>query len=383
MCVEREEGSFMPWNDKNDGGGPWKPSDKNNGPWGQGPQGPKGGGSGGTPPDLEEILRRGQERLKQALPGGGGGSAANPVFFGLLGAGALALWLMQAVYQVQPDQLGQELFLGKPKAEVSMPGLHFHFWPLEKVEIVSTTQQREQIGSSNAATSSGRKEGQMLSGDQNVVDVNFTVIWSVNDPKKYLFGVTSQREMVRMIAESAMREFVGRSNAEEVRTEGRQKVEDAVRTQTQLTLDSYEAGVTVVGVQLEKADPPLEVASAFEEVQRAQQNQDQVQREADAYANKRLGEARGEASRMREEAQGYKQSIVAEAQGQAARFVSVYDEYAKAKDVTRERLYLETIEQVFSRSRKIIMEPGGQGVVPYLPLSELPAPNKPKTEVAN
>jgi modulator of FtsH protease HflK len=370
----------MPWNNQNDGGGPWKPSDKNNGPWGQGPKEPKGGGPGGTPPDLEEILRRGQERLKQAMPGGGG---ANPVFFGLLGAGVLALWLMQAIYQVQPDELGQELLLGKPKEEVSMPGLHFHFWPFEKVEIVSTTQQREQIGSSNAATQSGRKEGQMLSGDQNVVDVNFTVLWSVNDPKKYLFGVNSQPEMVRMVAESAMREFVGRSNAEEVRTEGRQKVEDAVRTQTQATLDGYNAGVTIVGVQLEKADPPAEVASAFEEVQRAQQNQDQVQREADAYANKRLGGARGDASQMREEAQGYKQSIVAEAQGQAARFVSVYDEYAKAKDVTRERLYLETIEQVFSKSRKIVMEPGGQGVVPYLPLSELQAPAKPKTEVAN
>lgn len=371
----------MPWNDKNDGGGPWKPSDKNNGPWGQGPNGSNGGGPGSTPPDLEEILRRGQERLRRALPGGAGG--ANPVFFGLLGAGALALWLMQSIYQVQPDELGQELLLGQPKTEVSTPGLHFHFWPLEKVEIVSTTQQREQIGSSNAATTSGRKEGQMLSGDQNVIDVNFTVIWSVNDPKKYLFGVNSQRDVVRMVSESAMREFVGRSNAEEVRTEGRQKVEDAVRVQTQQTLDGYGAGVTIVGVQLEKADPPAEVASAFEEVQRAQQNQDQVQREADAYANKRLGEARGEASRMREEAQGYKQSIVAEAQGQAARFVSVYDEYAKAKDVTRERLFLETMEDVYGKSRKIIMEPGGQGVVPYLPLNELGTSAKPKTEVAN
>jgi modulator of FtsH protease HflK len=367
----------MPWNNQSGGGGPWKPSDKNGGPWGQGPQGPKNTGPGNTPPDLEDILRRGQDRLKQALPGG-----ANPVFFGLLGAGVVALWLMQAIYQVQPDQLGQELLLGKPKAEVSMPGLHFHFWPLETVEIVSTTQNREQVGSSNPATASGRKEGLMLSGDQNVVDVNFTVIWSVNDPKKYLFGVDSQREMVRMVSESAMREFVGRSNAEEVRTDGRQKVEDAVRTQTQATLDGYGAGVTIVGVQLEKADPPSEVASAFEEVQRAQQNQDQVQREAEAYSNKRLGEARGQASQLREEAQGYKQGVVAQAQGQAARFVSVYDEYAKAKDVTRERLYLETIEQVFSKSRKIVMEPGGSGVVPYLPLNELPSVAKPQAEPA-
>ena len=362
----------MPWNNQSGGGGPWKPSGNNGGPWGQGPQGPQNRGPGGGPPDLEDILRRGQERLKQSIPGGG----ANPIFFGLLGAGVVAFWLMQSIYQVQPDQLGQELLLGKPKEEVSAPGLHFHFWPVETVEIVSTTQNREQIGSSNPATASGRKEGLMLSGDQNVVDVNFTVIWSVNDPKKYLYGVTSQRDMVRMISESAMREFVGRSNAEEVRTEARQRVEDAVRQQTQATLDAYGAGVTIVGVQLEKADPPSEVASAFEEVQRAQQDQDRVQREADAYANKRLGEARGEASRMREEAQGYKQSVVAEAQGQAARFVSVYDEYAKAKDVTRERLYLETIEQVFGSSRKIVMEPGGSGIVPYLPLGELGAPTR-------
>lgn len=364
----------MPWNNQNDGGGPWKPTDKNEpnkgGPWGQGPKGPRGGGPG-TPPDLEEILRRGQDKLRQALPGGGG---ANPVFFGLLAVGVLALVLSQAFYTVQPDELGQELRLGKPKATVSAPGLHFLMWPIDTVEIVSTTQNREQIGSSNAPTASGRKEGQMLSSDQNVVDVNFTVIWQVADPKKYLFGVDSQRDMVRMVAESAMREYVGRATGESVRTGRRQELEDQVRTQTQSTLDSYGAGVTIVGVQLEKADPPAEVADAFEEVQRAQQNQDQFQREAEAYANKRLGEARGEASRMREEAQGYKQSVIAEAQGQASRFVSVYNEYAKAKDVTRERLYLETIEQVFGKSRKIIMEPGGQGVVPYLPLNDLAAP---------
>lgn len=366
----------MPWNNQSGGGGPWKPSggDGNGqGPWGQGPQGqgPRRSGPGGGPPDLEDLLRMGQEKFRQSIPGGG----ANPVFFGLAAAALGALWLTQAIYQVQPDQLGQELLLGKPKEEVSTPGLHFHLWPLETVEIVSTTQNREQIGGS-ATTQSGRKEGLMLSGDQNVVDVNFTVIWSVNDPKKFLFGVNSQRDMVRLVAESAMREFVGKSNAEEVRTEGRQKVEDAVRTQAQATLDSYGAGVTIVGIQLEKADPPQEVASAFEEVQRAQQNQDQVQREAEAYSNKRLGEARGEASRISQEAQAYKQSVVAEAQGQASRFTSVLNEYAKAKDVTRERLYLETMEKVFGSSRKIIM-PEGQGVVPYLPLNELGSPAKP------
>lgn len=367
----------MPWNNQSGGGGPWKPSDKNNGgPWGQGPQGPRNPGPGNTPPDLEEILKRGQDRLKQALPGGG----ANPVFFGLAGAGLLALWLMQAIYTVQPDQLGQELLLGKPKEEVSAPGLHFHFWPIETVEIVSTTQNREQIGSSNGPTASGRKEGLMLSGDQNVVDINFTVIWQVKDPKQFLFGIDAQQEMVRMVAESAMREYVGRSRAEDVRTERRQEVEDQVRQQTQTTLDGYGAGITIVGIQLEKADPPAEVADAFEEVQRAQQDQDRVQREAEAYSNKRLGEARGEASRMRAEAQGYKQSVIAEAEGQAARFNSVVAEYNKAKDVTRERLYLETMEQVFAKTRKILIEPDKQGVVPYLPLNEFVPAARPQAE---
>jgi membrane protease subunit HflK len=178
--------------------------------------------------------------------------------------------------------------------------------------------------------------------------------------------------MVRSVAESAMREFVGRTPDEEVRTGGRQKLEDSVQKVTQTTLDAYGAGITVVGVQLEKADPPSEVADAFEEVQRAQQDQDRFQREADAYSNKKLGDARGEAARLREEAQGYKQSVIAEAQGEAARFVSVYDEYRKAEDVTRMRMYLETMQQVLGQSNKVILDTkNGQGVVPYLPLSEL------------
>jgi membrane protease subunit HflK len=358
----------MPWSNQSGGGGPWGGGGNGGGPWGQGPRGPGGsGGPQGTPPDLEAILRRGQDRLKRAFPGGGGGGgfAVGVLIIAVL----VVFWAFKSVYTVQPDELGQELVLGKPKAGVEEPGLHFMWWPVEQVEIVQTQQIREAVGSFSNSSSD---ESQMLSGDQNIIDVDFTVIWRVNDPKSFLFNIDDPEQMVRSVAESAMREFVGRTPDEEVRTGGRQKLEESVQKVTQTTLDAYHAGISIVGVQLEKADPPAEVADAFEEVQRAQQDQDRFQREADAYANKRLGDARGEASRLRAEAEGYKESVIAQAQGEAARFISVYDEYKKAEDVTRKRLYLETMEKVLGRSNKIILdEKDGQGVVPYLPLDEL------------
>jgi membrane protease subunit HflK len=368
--TERE---FMPWSNQSGGGGPWGGGGGNSGgPWGQGPRG-TGGGPQGTPPDLEAILRRGQDRLKRALPGGGGGGFAIGI---LIIAVLVVFWAFKSIYTVQPDELGQELFLGKPKTTVEEPGLHFMWWPIEQVEIVQTQQIREAIGSFSNSTND---ESQMLSGDQNIIDVDFTVIWRVTDPKKFLFNIDDPEQMVRSVAESAMREFVGRTPDEEVRTGGRQKLEESVQKVTQTTLDAYNAGISVVGVQLEKADPPAEVADAFEEVQRAQQDQDRFQREADAYANKKLGDARGEASRLREEAQGYKQSVIAQAQGEAARFVSVFNEYKKAEDVTRKRLYLETMEKVLGHSNKIIIdEKNGQGIVPYLPLDQLMKQSLPK-----
>ncbi len=360
----------MPWNNQSGGGGgPWGGGNNGGGPWGQGPRGTGGGGGPqGSPPDLEAILRRGQDRLRRALPGGGGsGFAIGMLIIVVL----LVLWAFKAVYTVQPDELGQELLLGQPKQAVEEPGLHFMWWPVEQVQIVQTQQIREAIGSFSNGNADD-SESQMLSGDQNIIDVDFTVLWRVTDPKKFLFNIDDQEQMVRSVAESAMREFVGRTPDDQVRTSGRQKLEDLVRKVTQSTLDAYNAGITVVGVQLEKADPPAQVADAFEEVQRAQQDQDRFQREADAYSNKKLGDARGEASRLREEAQGYKQSVIAQAQGEAARFTSVDDAYQKAKDVTRKRLYLETMEKVLGGSNKVILDfKNGQGVVPYLPLNDL------------
>jgi membrane protease subunit HflK len=351
----------MPWNN-NAGGGGWKGG--GGGPWGSGPQ-----QRGPQPPDLEELLRRSQDRLRSILPAGGRGNASVVV----LAVAALAvLWLVKAVYTVQPDELGQELVFGQPKEEVSTQGLHFHFWPVETVEKVSTRVQRESIGSEDSARRTGAETNLMLSGDQNIVETNFSVLWRVADPKKFLFNVAEAEDFLRRVSESAMRELVGRSTAEEVRTERRAEVEEGVRALVQGTLDVYDAGISIVGVQLERADPPTEVADAFEEVQRAQQDLNRFQLEADQYANRRLGDARGEAAQITEQALGYKEQVVAEAEGESQRFVSVLTEYERAEDVTRTRLFLETMERVLGHSNKIILEEAvGQGVLPYLPLDQL------------
>ena len=352
----------MPWNNNAGGGGGWKGG--GGGPWGSGPQ-----QRGPQPPDLEELLRRSQDRLRSALPSGGRGNASIAL---LVGAALVILWLVNSIYTVQPDELGQELVFGDPKEEVATQGLHFHWWPVETVEKVPTRVQREFIGADDSVRRTGNETNLMLSADQNIVEINFSVLWRVSDPKKFLFNVGDPEVFLRRVAESAMRELVGRSSAEEVRTERRAEVEEGVRALVQGTLDAYDAGISIVGIQLERADPPTEVADAFEEVQRAQQDLNRFQLEAEQYANRRLGDARGEAAQISEQAIGYRQQVVAEAQGESQRFVSVLGEFEQAEDVTRERLFLETMERVLGNSNKIILEQeGGPGVLPYLPLDQL------------
>lgn len=358
----------MPWNNQSGGGGgggPWGGggSGGGGGPWGQGPRGP--GGPQGSPPDLEDIIRRGQDRLKKALPGGGG---ASPALLGLIAVAVLVVWVFQAIYTVQPDELAVELRFGKPKQELSEPGLHFHWWPIETVEKANTAEKLVNIGETRSGTSSGL----MLSGDQNIVDVKFSVAYQVSDPAAYLFNVSGPDEMVRQVAESAMREAVGRRPAQDIFRDDRQGIADAVRGIIQSTLDSYAAGLAVNAISIEDAAPPREVADAFDEVQRAEQDEDRFVEESNQYSNQKLGQARGEAAQVREDAAAYKNRVVQEAQGEAQRFISVYDEYAKAPDVTRKRLFLETMEKVLKDSNKVILEQGnGQGVIPYLPLPEL------------
>lgn len=352
----------MPWNTEGGGGnqgGPW-----GQGPWGQGPKRPGGGGGRGpVPPDLDELIRKGQDKLKQMLPGGGGGRFSWLLPVALVGA----FWLYNSIYQVQADERGVVLRFGE-YTRTATPGLHFAFWPVETME-KPKVEAENQINFGGSDT-----EGLMLAGDQNIVDIQFSVLWRISNPEEFLFNIqTPQEAMVKAIAESAMREVVGRTAAEEVRTTGRQKAQDEVRVIAQATLDSYKAGIVITSVNLEKADPPRQVIASFEEVQRAEQNQAQLINEADQYRNQRLRLAEGEAAKLVEDAKAYKSRIVAEAQGEAARFVSVYNEYKNAKDVTRQRLFLETMEQILGQSSKVIIESGsgGQGVVPYLPLPEI------------
>jgi modulator of FtsH protease HflK len=351
----------MPWNNQG-GGGPWG-GGNGGGPWDQGPRGPVGPQS--SPPDLEEIIRRGQDRLRRALPGGGG---ASPAMIAVIILALLGLWAFKAVYTVQPDQLAVELRFGKPKQELSEPGLHFHWWPVETVETVSVAERLVDIGEIRGGSSSGL----MLSGDQNIVDVKFSVAYQVDNPVYYLFQVDEPDGMVRQVSESAMREVVGRRPAQDIFRDDRQGIAEEVREILQATLEEYGAGVRINALSIEDVAPPREVADAFDEVQRAEQDEDRFVEESNQYANQRLGQARGEAAQIREAAAAYRNRVVQEAEGEAQRFISVYDEYAKAPEVTRRRLFIETMESVLRGSNKVIVEQGsGQGVIPYLPLPEL------------
>ncbi len=267
---------------------------------------------------------------------------------------------------------------GRPSDALSTAGLHFLWWPVQAVERVDITQKKTEIGSV-AGRGGDSSDGVMLTSDQNIVDAKFSVLWTVSDPRAYLFNVRDPDDMVRATAESAMREVVGRSPATEIFRSERGGIQTEVQGIIQTILDSYGLGVRIEQVNIEAVSPPPEVSDAFAEVQRAQQDQIKFQEEARNYANTLLGNARGQSSKIREDAAAYKSRVVQEAEGEAARFVSIYNEYAKSPEVTRKRLYLETMEQVLGGSEKVIVEPGttGSGVVPYLPLPALQSRSTP------
>ncbi|MBL8590220.1 MAG: FtsH protease activity modulator HflK [Methylobacteriaceae bacterium] len=374
----------MPWNNQNGGGGgPWKPS--NPGPWGQGPGGggSGGGGGGGGPPDLEEFLRRGQERFKQAMPGGS---------LGAKGVAALALvgvlvWLLSGFYTVQTNEVGVNLRFGA-YAGKTQPGLNYNFpYPIGSVVKLKVTDRNAIDVGARSLPASARtgaesmidlpEESLMLTGDENIADVKFRVIWQIDPmkPEDFAFNIRNPQETVKAVAESAMREIVGRTQIQRILTAERKIIEPTVQELMQKVLNDYRAGVLVLQVQLLSVDPPAQVISAFRDVTAAQQDMQRLRNEAEAYANRVVPEARGAAARIQREAEAFRSQTVAEAKGQAARFMQVYNEYAKAPDVTRERLYLETMERVLGRMDKIILDnKAGSGVVPYLPLNELTAP---------
>ena len=355
----------MPWENNGGGGG----RNNNGGPWGQAPGGGGGGPrrpGGGNTPSLEDILNRGRDQFRGGLPGGK---------WALIG-GALALiafWGLNSIYTINEGEVGVELRFGAPKPELSQAGLHFHLWPIETVERASVRLNQTTIGSAAAGTRAADEDGLMLSGDQNIVDVRFTVFWAVNDPVAYLFNVRDPEDMVRSAAESAMREVVGRRPVNDVFRDDQAGIAEEVRAITQTILDNYALGVLVNQINIEGAAPPAEVADAFNEVQRAEQDEDRVQEEARSYANTLLGDARGRAAALREDAAAYTNRVVQEATGEAERFNAIYAEYVNAPEVTRKRLFLETMEEVLGGSEKVLIESGanGQGVIPYLPLPEL------------
>jgi len=353
----------MPWENNGGGGGR-----NNGGPWGQAPGGGGGGPRrpGGNTPNLEDILNRGRDQFRGGFPGGRWLIAGGVVVL-------VAFWAVNSVYTVNSSEVGVELRLGQPKEDLSMPGLHFLLWPVETVEKVNISENQTTIGSQKAGARASNDDGLMLSGDQNIVDVRFAVLWSVSNPVDYLFNVRDPEDMVSNAAESAMREVVGRRPAQDIFRDDRAGIATEVQQITQGILDSYGMGVTVSQISIENGAPPAEVADAFNEVQRAEQDEDRLQEEARSYANTLLGDSRGQAAALREEAAAYTNRVVQEAKGEAERFNSVYAEYVNAPEVTRQRLFLETMEQVLGSSEKVVIEngAGGSGIVPYLPLPEL------------
>lgn len=403
----------------------------NGGPWGGGGNGgdddddrirPNGNGdrNGGRRPnndpqipDFDEIVNKTKDQLRVLMGGGnggnrsngtGGGSGGPKITRGMVGIGALvavAIWTSMSVYTVRPEQRSVELFLGK-FSSIGAPGLNFAPWPVMTYEVVNVSQERViEIGEeavpvqlNDSAAIQRQLEGDiglMLTGDENIVDIDFQVVWNITEPDKFLFNLADPEQTIAAVAESAMREIIATSELANLNRE-RQVIRERLDELTQNTLDSYDSGVNIVRINLDEADPPATQVQvididgderltspldAFRDVQDAEQERIQLQNQADAYANRVTAGARGNAAQIVEAAEGYRARVVNEAEGEASRFLAVLDEYQKAPDVTRQRLYLETVETVFGSTDIILLDDsteGGNGVVPYLPLDQVRRP---------
>ncbi len=359
----------MAWNPK---GGPWGGG---SGPWGSG-QPPS------EPPNIEEMLRRSQERFRQVLPGRFGGGRG--VVLGV--AVVLALWLATGFYRVQPGEQGVELLFGR-FVKATTPGLNYWFpGPIGEV-LTPNVEQTNQItigfrGGAEAGRGQGTRdvpqESLMLTRDQNIIDVDFLVQWRIKDAAAYLFNIRDPEGTIKLVAESSVREIMGQTDLEDALTSRRQEVDTRTRELMQQILDGYGSGVLIAEVKQLKVDPPAEVIDAFNDVQRARQDKDRAVNEALAYRNDIVPRAKGEAERIIQDATAYKEKLTREADGEANRFVSVYDAYLTGRDVTLRRLYLERMQDVLSKAEKVIIgtEASGSGVVPYLPLPEIGRRNR-------
>jgi modulator of FtsH protease HflK len=333
-----------------------------------------GGKRNGRPPLHPDH----QHRLRQVIPGGT--NLPRSLLFLITVTIAAIMAFYAFTFRVDPDELGVVMLFGKP-VRTEPPGLHFRLpYPIEEVQLPKVTRQNIiEIGMRSSEVARGvrpvQEESRMLTGDENIVDINFVVFWRIKDAQKYLFNIQKPNVTVKEVAESAMRDVVGHSNIQPLLTSERQKTEQAVHKLMQDVLDSYGAGVSIDQVQLQKVDPPTQVIDAFRDVQAARADKERLQNEAGSYANKVVPEARGEAERILQAARAYREQTVAEATGQSARFLQIYNEYKKAPEVTRKRMHLETMERVLGGTDKIILDgKGGQGVVPYLSLDQLHKP---------
>ncbi|WP_265500795.1 FtsH protease activity modulator HflK [Paracoccus beibuensis] len=364
--------------DKRPAGRPWDDQ--------QPPNGSRRPGPGDSQrPEIEDLMKKGQERLRVLMggrgsggTGGGGGRGPGGPNFGLnrstvaiAGLAAVALWAFSSFYRVQTNEQSVEFLFGRAVA-VGTEGLNFAPWPFVTAEVVPVTNERvTEIGTGRGGE---MDSGLMLTRDQNIVDMEYQVVWNISDPEKYLFNLADPADTMRAVAESAMRDIIARSELAPILNRDRGAIASDLQESVQSTLDAYQSGINVIRVNLDRADPPEEVIDSFRAVQAAQQERDRLEKEADAYANRVLAQARGDAAQALEQAEGYRAEAVNTAAGEAARFNSIYEEYVNAPEVTRRRMYLETMEQVLGDVNKIIIGEGvsqGSGIVPYLPLDQL------------
>lgn len=349
----------MPWNDENGGGGRQSGGGGSRGPWGQGPGSNGSGRPGGQqPPDLEELLKRGQDQFRSMMPGGRAG------YVGLALVG-LVLWGLSGFYRVAANEEGYVLRFGA-HVSTTVPGLNWHVpYPIETVIKLKVQEKYSvPVGISDS-------ERLMLTGDENIVDTKFTIQYLISDGGKYLFQVFDPVKVIRSTGESVMREVIGESNFLTLTTSDRDVVQREVVVRMQEVLETYNIGVIISEINMEQVNPHRDAVDAARDVQAAKADRERLQNEAETYANKVVPVAEGAAARIVAEAEAYKQQTIAEAEGQAQRFLSVYEEYRLAPEVTRRRIFIETMEEVLSGTDKIILDESGQGIVPYLPLDQI------------
>ena len=354
---------------------------KNQSPWGT-PPGGGGSGNGGfrkgpTPPNIDEVISKLQSIINRFLGGGKGG--AKPIVIGIIIL--LIVWTLSGLYRVLPDEQGVVLRFGK-FVKTTQPGLNYHLpFPIENVLTPKVTKvnrmdigfrSERDSGFSSGGVADVPEESLMLTGDENIVNIDFSVFWVIKDAGNFLFKIQDPEGTVKAAAETAMREVIARSDIQPILTEGRSVIEADTQEIIQEILDEYTSGIQITQVQTQKADPPDQVIDAFRDVQAARADMERSKNEAEAYANDVIPRARGEAQKILQAAEAYKKEVVAKAEGEASRFIAIYNEYKNAKAVTQERMYLETMEKVLADIDKVIIEKNaGSGVVPYLPLPEL------------